>query len=217
MDLLSVFWNRQHATGSIVYRPAFMRDMANQGPYFSPLLLNAILFVASKHVPGIAGHCDGTDNCKAGLPFRRNIEEILYRTKVPLVCQSSITTVQALLLFSDALFSWCDERSLSWHYLGIATNMIIDLGIHCENATLTSVKPHSPEHFEVRRRVFWAAFGKLHSIFLSSNDRFVDYQSQSWIRYSRSIKEDLLIYETWTAVYPYCFWTSMKNLNRSMQ
>jgi hypothetical protein len=169
MVLLSVFWNRQHASGSIVYRPCFMRDMACQGPYFSPLLLNAIFFVASKHVAskdgsGLDTSCNSTDNCNAGLPFRQLIEDILYHPEARVLCKSSITTVQALLLLSDALFSWCDERSLSWHYLGIAINMIFDLGIHSENSTLMLGKSHSPEEMETHRRVFWAAFGKLHSI-----------------------------------------------------
>jgi hypothetical protein len=169
MVLFSVFWNRQHATGSIVYRPCFMRDMASQGPYFSPLLLNAIFFVASKHVASkdglrLEGSCNETDNCDAGLPFRRKIEDILHHPETRVLFKSSITTVQALLLMSDALFSWCDERSLSWHYLSIAINMIIDLGIHSENSTLTLAKSHLPEEMETYRRLFWAAFGRFHSI-----------------------------------------------------
>ena len=160
MDLLSVFWNRQHASGSVVYRPSFMRDMVNRGRYFSPLLLNAIYFVASKHTPKLAGSCSLTENCMAGTPFRRKIEDIIYRTDPQILCRSSITTVQSLLLVSDALFSWCDERSLSHHYLGIAINMIIDMGLHTENASPASGRSHSSEELEIRRRAFWAAFGR---------------------------------------------------------
>lgn len=165
MVLLSVFWNRQHASGSIVYRPSFMRDMACQGPSFSPLLLNAIFFVASKHVAskggsGLDGSCSGTDQCNAGVPFRHKIEDILYNREDKVLCRSSITTIQALLLLSDVLFSWCDERSLSWHYLGIAINMIVDLGIHSDNSTLVQGNLHLSEALETHRRVFWAAFGK---------------------------------------------------------
>jgi hypothetical protein len=173
MVLFSVFWNRQHATGSIVYRPCFMRDMASQGPYFSPLLLNAIFFVASKHVaskdrPSLEGSCNGTDNCNTGLQFRRKIEGILHHPETRVLFKSNITTVQALLLMSDALFSWCDERSLSWHYLGIAINMIVDLRIHSENFTHTLAESHSPEEMETHRRLFWAAFGRFRSIVLWS-------------------------------------------------
>lgn len=154
--LLSVFWNRQHATGSAVYRPTFMRDMAVGGPYFSPLLLNAMFFVAAKHAPGLPGLDE-----RAGMRFRRRVEEMLYDPRDPLICNSSITTAQALLLMSDALFSWCDERSLSWHYLGVAINMIVDLGIHCERSRQHAGSTEPPELLEVKRRLFWSAFGKL--------------------------------------------------------
>ncbi|KAK8074362.1 hypothetical protein PG994_005261 [Apiospora phragmitis] len=140
--LLSIFWNRQHATGSAVYRPTFMRDMAVGGPHFSPLLLNAMFFVAVKHVPGIQGLDE-----RAGTRFRRKVEQML-----------------PLLLISDALFSWCDERSLSRHYLGVAINMIVDLGIHCERSrqSLGYVEPAAC--LEVKRRLFWSSFGKYMAI-----------------------------------------------------
>ncbi|TVY32562.1 Nitrogen assimilation transcription factor [Lachnellula subtilissima] len=181
MVLLSVFWNRQHATGSIVYRPCFMRDMASKGPYFSPLLLNTIFFVASKHVaskdgPRLEGSCNSIDNCNSGLLFRRKVDSILHHPETQVLCKSSITTVQALLIMSDALFSWCDERSLSWHYLGIAINMIIDLGIHSEKSTLMLAKSHSPEEMETHRRLFWAAFvlDKVQSIYQGRPARLRD-------------------------------------------
>lgn len=159
MSLLSIFWNRQHAIGSIIYRPSFMRDMACQGAYFSPLLLYAIFFHASKNMPGVCGTCDISDNCNPGRQFRQKAEDLLFNRETQVLCKSSIPTIQALLLMSDALFSWCDERSLSWHYLGIATNMIIDLGIHSETSPLTSKKSLSSEDVEIRRRIFWSAFG----------------------------------------------------------
>ncbi|KAF2871077.1 fungal-specific transcription factor domain-containing protein [Massariosphaeria phaeospora] len=152
--LFSLFWNRQHATGSIVYRPCFMRDMASDGPYFSHLLLNSILFIASKYSTVASSPCDAADlDAAPGMGFRRRAESILFDPVTKVLTKSSITTIQALLLMSDALFSWCDETSLSWHYLGIAINMIIDLGIHAENSI-----SKTPEDLEVARRVFWAAF-----------------------------------------------------------
>lgn len=184
--------------------------MACQGPYFSPLLLNAIFFVASKHVAskdgsGLDTSCNGADNCNAGLPFRQLIEDILHHPEARVLCKSSITTVQALLLLSDALFSWCDERSLSWHYLGIAINMIIDLGIHSENSTLILGKSHSPEEMETHRRVFWAAFGKLHfHCPIIHGLSCINNNGQPWIRYNRSIKDAQLVYETWTTVFLCC-------------
>lgn len=173
MHLLSVFWNRQHTCGSLVYRPAFMRDMACKGPYFSKILLNAIYFAAAKHSTKAEFRCaqnaTANDNDDIELPaivspFRRRAEELLSSStisgaQVPVIMKSDITTIQALLIMSDALFAWCDERSLSWLYSGLAINMIVDLGIHTGRQTPAMKRDASPEDLEIQRRLFWAAFG----------------------------------------------------------
>lgn len=110
-------------------------------------------------MPEVGGTCDDSDICHPGHQFRLKAEELLFDRGTQTLCKSTIPTIQALLLMSDTLFSWCDERSLSWHYLGIATNMMIDLGIHSETPTLSFKKSLSPEDIEIRRRVFWSAFG----------------------------------------------------------
>lgn len=152
MELLSIYWSRQLYTAQIIYRPAFMRDMACGGPYFSKLLLNSIFFVVSKHChrPGIRS--DPDDNNTAGLRYRQRFTELL-RDRFD---KSDITTLQALLIMSNALFSRCDERSLSWLYAGNAFNMIIDLGLH----VLPSTSGTSAEELEIRKRVVWGAYCK---------------------------------------------------------
>ncbi|KAI9902252.1 hypothetical protein N3K66_004069 [Trichothecium roseum] len=154
-ELLSNFWSRQHFAGSTVHRPAFTRDMAAcpAGPYFSPLLLNAMLFAGSKHSDHRGARDDGTNTDSVGRPFRRKFDALL-RGDPGVLFASRITTIQALLIVADALFSWCDERSLSWHYTGLAIGMIVDLGLHTESGW----SGLSPLDVEVRRRVFWAAF-----------------------------------------------------------
>jgi hypothetical protein len=150
--------------------------MACQGTYFSPLLLYSIFFHASKHVPEVGGTCDDSDICNPGRQFRQKAEDLLFGHGTQTLCKSTIPTIQALLLMSDTLFSWCDERSLSWHYLGIATNMIIDLGIHSESPPLAFRKSLSPEDIEIRRRIFWSAFGTT----------FLSHPCKLYLMYKRS-------------------------------
>lgn len=102
-----------------------MRDMACGGSFFTEMLLNAIFFVATKDLPSLEGRCPATDSCGEGMVFRAKLEAALFHVDGQLICKSTITTVQALLLVSDALYSWCDEKSLSWHHLGLAINMIL--------------------------------------------------------------------------------------------
>lgn len=139
-----------------MYRPAFMRDMSCNGPYFSQLLLDAMLFLASSHAPHLCRDTP-TGSCASGMPFRQDAENALYQAGTQTLTTSSITTAQALILLADALFSWCDERSLSWHYLGIAINMIVDLGIHSTKSAF--YRTRSPEDQEIGRRLFWSAYG----------------------------------------------------------
>ncbi|KAJ5657503.1 uncharacterized protein N7484_001152 [Penicillium longicatenatum] len=150
MHLLSIYWCRQLYTAQIIYRPAFMRDMACNGPYFSKLLLNAILFTVSKHCARPELRSDPDDIKTAGWSFRQRFTELLRDS----FDKSDITTLQALLIMSNSLFSRCDERSLSWLYAGNAFNMIIDLGLH----VLPSPSKMSPEDLEIRKRVVWGAY-----------------------------------------------------------
>jgi hypothetical protein len=133
--------------------------MATGGTYFSPLLLQAMLLYVLRCSPDIVGFENSAEGSfAAAMPFRHEFDRLLASDGCRMLLTSSITTIQALLLMSDVLFAWLDERRVAWHYLSIATSMIIDLGMHTEQ------ERHSPEglvqleELEVRRRVFWAAF-----------------------------------------------------------
>lgn len=159
MELLSIYWNRQLHTGLVVYRTAFMRDMACGGPYFSKLLLNAIYYSASKHCSSTSIRQIAMDKATAGWSFRERFSELLREA----FDKTNVTTIQALLIMSSSLFSRCDERSTSWLYAGNAFNMIIDSGLH----VVPSLSPRkSDEDFEIRRRIFWSAFCKLTKLYI---------------------------------------------------
>jgi hypothetical protein len=152
MHLLSLHWNRQHHSFLITYRPAFMRDMACGGPYFSKLLLNAIYFGSSKFSPRLEVRKDRNDVRTAGWRYRERVRELLGGS----LDRSDITTIQALLVMTNSLFALGDERSAAWLYAGLAFRMLIDLGLHVD---LTNSHIFSDEDLEIRRRVFWGAFG----------------------------------------------------------
>ncbi|PSN68595.1 hypothetical protein BS50DRAFT_586044 [Corynespora cassiicola Philippines] len=154
MHLLSLHWNRQHHSFLITYRPAFMRDMACGGSYFSKLLLNAIYFGASKFSPRLEVRRDPNDVRTAGWRFRERVRELLGGA----LDKSEITTIQALLVMTNSLFALGDERSAAWLYAGIAFRMLIDLGLHIDDPDLASTRRFSDEDIEIRRRVLWGAF-----------------------------------------------------------
>ena len=133
-----------------------MRDMACQGPYFSKLLLNAIYFGASKFSPRQELRKDSEHVRSIGLPFRQRVRELLGGA----LDRSEITTIQALLIMTSSLFALGDERSAAWLYAGTAFRMIIDLGMHIDDPSRPNSRRLSDEDLEIRRRVFWGAFGK---------------------------------------------------------
>lgn len=155
MHLLDLHWNRQHHAFLVTYRPAFMRDMACNGPYYSKLLLNAIYFGASKFSSRPEVRRDPDDVRTAGWLYRERVRELLGGA----LDRSDITTIQALLVMASSLFALGDERSAAWLYAGTAFRMIIDLGMHVDGSRLLNHRRFSDEDLEIRRRVFWGAFG----------------------------------------------------------
>jgi len=190
-----------------VYRPAFMRDMACHGRYFNDLLLNVIMFVAVKYSAE-----PSNDSCVSAMTFRRTAEEMLYRADTHLLIKSSVTTIQALLLMANTLFAWCDERSLSWQYTGIAINMIIDLGIHTTNSAF--YQRGSAEDLEIGRRIFWAAY----SMFLGTVPAAGSMLTRAQMRTkcNRYTKAALFACELLTVQCPRFSQTIMRSSNRSI-
>lgn len=154
LHLLNLHWNRQHHAYQATYRPAFMRDMACGGPYFSKILLNAIYYGASKFSPRLDIRKDPEDVRTAGWRFRDRVRDLLG----PALDHSQISTIQALLQMSNSLFALSDEQSASWVYAGTAFRMLIDLGLHVDATAMPSMQRLSDEDIEIRRRVFWSAF-----------------------------------------------------------
>ncbi|CEJ56448.1 hypothetical protein PMG11_02654 [Penicillium brasilianum] len=176
MHLLSLHWNRQHHSFLITYRPAFMRDMACDGPYFSKLLLNAIYFGASKFSNRPEVRRDPNDVRTAGWTFRMRVKELLGSA----LDHSEITTIQALLVMTSSLFALGDERSAAWLYAGTAFRMIIDLGMHVDATMLPNMRRLSDEDLEIRRRVFWGAFvvDKIQSLYQGRPASLQDFDTK---------------------------------------
>jgi hypothetical protein len=97
--------------------------MACGGPYFSHLLLNAIFFSVSKFSNRPEVYDDPSNQQTAGKRFLRRIKQLLGEA----LDQSTIPTIQAMLLLSSSLFA-LGNQSAAWLYNGIALQMIFDLG-----------------------------------------------------------------------------------------
>jgi hypothetical protein len=164
LHLLNIHFNRQHHNLLLIYRPLFFRDFADEGPYFSKLLLNAIMFAASKFSPRVDIRKDAGTPSTAGWQFRQRFRELLGEA----MDESSITTIQALITVASSLFAVeSGSKSTAWLYSGIAFRMILDLGLNIDGAELLKKQKIAAEDLECRRRVFWGAFvfDKIHSMY----------------------------------------------------
>ncbi|KAI1490521.1 fungal-specific transcription factor domain-containing protein [Biscogniauxia mediterranea] len=161
LHLLDLHWNRQHHTFLLTYRPTFMRELVDGGPYCSDFLLNAVFACASKYSERIDTRSDPTDPESAGQQFFSHCDMLLQRDS--LLTRSSIPTVIGLLMLGST-FNARGSTTKAWLYTGYAIRMVYDLGLHLDS----EVNEFNAEEIEIRRRVFWGAFicEKLQSLYL---------------------------------------------------
>ncbi|KAL4732201.1 hypothetical protein ACLX1H_001209 [Fusarium chlamydosporum] len=136
MGLLSNFWNRQHCTGSIVYRPAFMRDMATNGPYFSELLLYAILFAGSAFTEEAAAARNLSEVNATGRQFRVKFEQILHSSGSQILFKKQSSKMHPVELWKSA--SLLHGQLESWR-----ENMPEHLQIDLDDPVGSAILPHT--------------------------------------------------------------------------
>lgn len=163
MHLLDLHWSRQHHTFLLTYRPTFMRELVDGGPYCSDLLLYAVLACSAKFSERVDVRSDPTDPETAGRQFFTRCDDLLMREG--LLSQSRIPTIIALLMLGST-FIGRGLTSKGWLYTGYALRMVYDLGLHID---VQEVHSANAEETEIRRRVFWGAFicEKLQSLYLA--------------------------------------------------
>ncbi|KAH8653211.1 fungal-specific transcription factor domain-containing protein [Tricladium varicosporioides] len=163
--LLQSHWCWIQPLFNFVYRPAFTRDMEVLGPYYSHMLLNAMLSHSvrwCKSDPDIREQLIPFDN---GALFERQAHALLQEDL--LQGHSKIPTVQTLLLLS-AHESGRGNRTQAWLYSGMAFRLIEDMGINIDSQKYAGSVQLSDEDIEIRRRLFWSCYfyDKMISLYL---------------------------------------------------
>ena len=153
LHLIDIHWSRHHFF-LLTYRPTFYRDMMENGPHYSPLLLFAILAVSSRYSerPEVGG---GDHSVHSGQAFYDKAKQLLADE----MDKSTLPTATALLLMGSALGP-AGQVDKGWLYTGMGIRMIMNLGLHLDSNDLTSdpTKKKTLEEVEIRRRIFWGAF-----------------------------------------------------------
>jgi hypothetical protein len=163
--LLDLHWCWVQPVFNFIYRPTFTRDLQNNGPYCSVLLLNAVLAHSMRWAKADVRMVQLLAPFEGGAYFGRQARASLMdalQTGAP-----SIPTVQALLLLSA---QECGQGNLSqaWLYSGMAFRLLVDLGIVFDGRKYAKTVQLSVEDIEIRSRLFWSCYfwDKLISLYL---------------------------------------------------
>lgn len=123
-ELIRVFFDYSYLACPIFYQAEFMRLYKTDS--LSPLVLNAVLFIATLHCSEILLTSMGFPNrYLASLTYYRRAKA-LYDADYE---SDGIATVQASILLSHR----CDgpmEQKDTWHWLGVAAGLAQSLGMH---------------------------------------------------------------------------------------
>ncbi|RYP18153.1 hypothetical protein DL765_004079 [Monosporascus sp. GIB2] len=138
--LLHIHWTWVSPMFMWVYRPAFVRDMATGGRYYSEFLLTVICAHSSKY----------HDTGFADILLSRARRLLGTAVQQP----SSIPTVQALLQLSARDLAH-GSISRAWVYSGIAFRMASDLGLQHSGPGIRGI---GVVDLEIRRRLFWSCY-----------------------------------------------------------
>ncbi|KAJ6001259.1 hypothetical protein N7522_006486 [Penicillium canescens] len=191
--LLDSHWCWIQPLWNFVYRPAFTRDMKINGPYYSDILLNAILSHSvrwCKAEPQIGPLLDSYDG---GAQFsHRALTGVFDSLKSG---YAGIPTIQTLLLLS-AQECGRGNRTQAWLYSGMAFRLLDDLGISIDSRKYSGSAQLSDEDIEIRNRLFWGCYfwDKVVSLY------FGRAPTMQHLRVSppRMILDDTAEIETWT-------------------
>ncbi|OTB09486.1 hypothetical protein M426DRAFT_316032 [Hypoxylon sp. CI-4A] len=162
-ELIQIYFKWEQPWDQVVDEKLFRDHRATQGKYFSPLLLNCILAVASRlsHRKELRSNPD--DPKTAGVYFLEKAEILLhYELRWP-----SITTLQSLCILGVAYVAVGSDAA-GWLHAGMATILAVDMGLNLDPANVASTGWLKPEEIELRRRIYWTLYclDKLSSLYM---------------------------------------------------
>jgi hypothetical protein len=127
--LLGLFWRWQNSWQYVVHQGLFLNDLhvTKTSLVCTPLLLNAILALASRYSDRLEVRTEVDDPNTAGMTFYTAAQVMLYyENEAP-----TASTVQATVLIGLYITA-ADKESTGWLYAGQASRMAFNLGLHLD-------------------------------------------------------------------------------------
>ena len=153
--LLALYWKWQNCWQYIVPRELFVRDLYvdKAERYCTPLLLYTVLAFASRYSTRPELRTDPNDANTAGEAFAAQARTILHHEyEAP-----TYTTVQAAGLLG-LYWASIDNEGLGFIYIGMATRMAMNLGLHCDCSSYEANGFITKDDVEARNVTFWGIY-----------------------------------------------------------
>ncbi|KAH6647228.1 fungal-specific transcription factor domain-containing protein [Truncatella angustata] len=151
--LLDLYFTWEQPWFPVVDERLFRESKRTNGRYYSPLLLNSILAVASRHSDRMEVRTDRHDANTAGRMFLEEAEMLL---RVDLR-QPSITTLQSVAVLGTVYVAFGYDAA-GWLHQGMASRLVLDMGLHLDPGALVESNCMSPEEAELRRQIYWSLY-----------------------------------------------------------
>ncbi|KAL1874422.1 hypothetical protein VTK73DRAFT_299 [Phialemonium thermophilum] len=151
--LLDIYFSWEQPWCQVVDEGLFRASKETGGRFYSPLLLNSILSVASRHSDRIEVRSDPEDPETAGRAFLETAETLLpLEMKYP-----GITTLQALAILGTVYIAMGLDAA-GWLHQGMANRLVLDMGLHLDSTAMACSNQMSTEEARLRKQVYWSVY-----------------------------------------------------------
>ncbi|OAL49308.1 hypothetical protein IQ07DRAFT_76934 [Pyrenochaeta sp. DS3sAY3a] len=152
-DLIDSYFRWEQPWAQAVDEKLFRESRAQDGKYFSRLLLNCILAVGSRVSLREETRSNPADPSTAGYLFLEKAEMLLhFDLKKP-----TITTLQSLCILGVMSVA-VGHDAVGWLHAGMADRLALDMGLNFDSASVVTTAWLTGEEIELRRRIYWTLY-----------------------------------------------------------
>jgi hypothetical protein len=153
--LLGLYWRWQNSWQYMIPQYLFLQDLhiTKTSRFCTPLLLSAMLALASRYSDRLEVRTDVNDPNTAGLTFFTAAQAMLqHELEAP-----KTSTIQATVLIGLYITA-TDKESTGWLYAGQASRMAFNLGLHLDCSKYVQQGLITPEDAFARNVTWWGVY-----------------------------------------------------------
>ncbi|KAJ3548888.1 hypothetical protein NM208_g790 [Fusarium decemcellulare] len=151
--LIDVYFEWEQPWLQVVDEALFRDSRRNNGRYYSALLLDCMLALASRYSERTEARSDPRDPNTAGMIFIKAAESRLQSE----LTWPRITTVQSLAIMA-IFYVAVGSDAAGWLHHGMAIRLILDMGLNIDPTTETGLSRLLDVELQLRRQIYWSLY-----------------------------------------------------------